>query len=156
MDIVGILVIVGIGYLVWKTLRLLGRIFRFFSTYKVPLTGRIPPSGRCDYHIVGESHYQKALKKVLRRYGRGEEKPLTAYIITEPDNPYDENACAVYIDGMKVGHLPRDDAAYYVRQMKKKGVPRVSRFQTCARLIGGESGKPNIGVMLDLPTEDDE
>lgn len=120
----------------------------------VELTGKLPPTGECEFHIVGESHYQKHLKMVLKNFGRGDNEPLNAFIVTEPTNPYDKNACAVYIAGEKVGHLSRDDAKEYVRQMRRNKIPPQSRFQVAARLIGGEKNKPNIGVMLDLPLED--
>lgn len=121
---------------------------------RAPLLGSFPPSGEYEIHIVGESHYQKHLKLVLKTYGRGEADPLIAFIVTEPKNPYDKNACAVYIAGDKVGHLSREDAAEYVRQMRRNKMPAETRFQVAARLIGGEKGKPNIGVMLDLPLAD--
>lgn len=119
----------------------------------VPLTGRLPPTGDCGLHAVGESHYQSHLRATMKSLGRGKDKPLTAYIVTEPDNPHDKNACAVYINGGKVGHLNRDDARHYVAQMRKNNIPNVSRFEANAKIIGGTDGKQNIGVMLDLPLE---
>ncbi|WP_422597352.1 HIRAN domain-containing protein [Pseudomonas sp.] len=41
--------------------------------------------------------------------------------MTEPENPHDSNACAIYIDGYKVGYLPRDAAANFVDQMAAQG-----------------------------------
>src|SRR5262249_54156269 len=55
--------------------------------------------GVYDQHIVGESHYQPA----LRRCRVGDELRL----VPEPDNPYDPNAIMVSrMDGKKIGYLP--------------------------------------------------
>ena len=64
--------------------------------------------------VVGESHYQAALEAICG--GKGEEASdieKWAHVIPEPDNPYDRNAVAVYIEGQKIGYLPRADAAPY-------------------------------------------
>ena len=39
--------------------------------------------------------------------------PVCAVLVPEADNPYDENAVSVWVDGLKVGHLSRDDARRY-------------------------------------------
>ncbi len=42
-----------------------------------------------------------------------------AAIVRDPDNPYDSDAVAVWIDGERlVGHLPRDVAAQYARRLE--------------------------------------
>jgi hypothetical protein len=38
---------------------------------------------------------------------------IQAVLYAETDNPYDDNAISVWINGMKVGHLAREDAAAY-------------------------------------------
>ena len=43
----------------------------------------------------------------------------------EPKNRFDKNACAVYLEGRKIGYLPSYVAALVVRRMKKK---RTFRF----------------------------
>ena len=66
----------------------------------------------CDFDIVGESHYQDALRKIVRRRGA---PPLhcTADLVFEPANPHDANAVMVRIEGLKVGYLTREDAVQY-------------------------------------------
>ena len=59
--------------------------------------------------VVGESHYQEALETICG--GKTEEavdKACWAFLQPEPDNPFDRNAVAVYINGLKVGYLSRD------------------------------------------------
>jgi hypothetical protein len=64
--------------------------------------------------VVGESHYQDALAAAVGgRTEDGADCERWAYLIPEPDNPYDRNAVAVYIDGQTVGYLGRGDAVEY-------------------------------------------
>ncbi|WP_375738074.1 HIRAN domain-containing protein [Pseudomonas boanensis] len=122
------------------------------------LDGRLPGPGDFSFPVVGESHYQKNLRQVEKKHGRGYEEDgeaLIASIVTEPENPHDKNACAVYIEGLRVGYLSRGDAASYVRQMASHGIRGVSHFHAKAKLIGGYGDKKHYGVMLDLPVIDD-
>ena len=80
------------------------------------------------------------------------ENDLEAHIVTEPGNPYDSNACAVYIDALKVGYLPKNAAKEFVAQMREKGVFGEACFEIRAKLTGGFGARPNIGVLLNLPT----
>jgi hypothetical protein len=89
-------------------------------------------------NVVGESHYQEALEAICG--GKTEDaadKACWAYLQPEPDNPFDRNAVAVYIDGRKVGYLSRDIAPDYAaftialwERMKGRAVCR-------ARIMGG-------------------
>jgi hypothetical protein len=47
--------------------------------------------------VVGESHYQPALRALAARRAPG--NVFTARLVPEPDNPYDSNAVAVVMDG---------------------------------------------------------
>lgn len=127
------------------------------GSHELPeLDGRLHGEGDFRTPVAGESHYQVHLRKVEKTLGRGYEEDgheLHASIITEPDNPHDRNACAIYMAGKKVGYLPRDVAKEYVKAMAKQGIRGVSHFQVKARLIGGYSQKKHIGVVLDLPDE---
>ena len=40
-------------------------------------------------------------------------------LIREPDNPYDENAVAIYWEGIKLGYLPRVENIAVARMMDK-------------------------------------
>ena len=53
--------------------------------------------------VVGESHYQAELEAIVG--GKSEaacEVEKWAHLVPEPENPYDRNAVAVYIEGRKV------------------------------------------------------
>lgn len=64
--------------------------------------------------VVGESHYQDALLATVGgRCEDGADRERWAHLILEPDNPYDRNAVAVYIDGLTIGYLSRTDAQDY-------------------------------------------
>ncbi|WP_123725696.1 HIRAN domain-containing protein [Pseudomonas protegens] len=117
-----------------------------------PLTGRIRGTTSFGFHVVGESYFQAELRHIRNNMSVAYENNLEAFIVTEPNNPHDKNACAVYIDSFKVGYLPRDAAKDYVTQMRGNGVFGESCFQIRAKLIGGLGERPNIGVLLNLPT----
>ena len=58
--------------------------------------------------VVSTSSYQEALETAA---GAEPDAALHvekwAHLVPEPDNPWDRNAVAVYVDGRKVGYLPR-------------------------------------------------
>lgn len=116
-----------------------------------PLSGRVTGSQKCGFEIVGESHYQPALRQLRNSRHMATDNDFVADIVSEPDNPHDGNACAVYIESFKVGYLPRDAAAEFVRQMAEVGLSGVFRIQAQARLSGGWGDRPFIGVLLNLP-----
>lgn len=120
-----------------------------------PLTGRIKGTRDIGFEIVGESHYQASLRALRNSRCLVENNDFEAFIVTEPDNPHDANACAVFIDGFKVGYLPRASAASFVAQIAEQGVHGVSCFQLRAKLVGGYGTKLNIGVMVNLPCPDE-
>jgi hypothetical protein len=76
-------------------------------------------------------------------------------LVLDDDNPYDSLAVRVEIRGCIVGHLSRENAREYRRQLKKAGHPALTA--SCKALIvggwdrgGGDRG--HFGVRLDLPT----
>jgi hypothetical protein len=63
---------------------------------------------------VGESHYRDAFVALLGpSKEEGEDQQRIANLICEPNNPYDHNAVAVWIEGHRVGFLSRDSAVAY-------------------------------------------
>ncbi|ENB5893281.1 MULTISPECIES: DNA translocase FtsK [Pseudomonas] len=120
-----------------------------------PLTGRIKGTRDIGFDIVGESHYQAALRTLRNSRCLAEDNDFEAFIVTEPNNPHDANACAVFIDGFKVGYLPREAAASFVAQIGDQGIHGVSCFQLRAKLVGGYGTKLKIGVMVNLPPGDE-
>lgn len=79
-----------------------------------PLT---PPTD-FPFEIVGESHYQDAIARVVaasENPGRSDPSDsayccVTAMLVPQDDNPYDQMAVRVEVDGHRVGYLNRDDA----------------------------------------------
>ena len=96
-------------------------------------------------NIVGESFHQGAFQALAAEYGDrsmpdyGLELPdACAAIVPDPENPYDSNAVAVWIDGLHlVGHLPRDIAAQYAPRLE--GLDRGTYLQVPARVWIGPS-----------------
>jgi len=91
--------------------------------------------------IVGESHYQDA----IRRCRQGDRVILKR----EPENPYDENAVAVLReDGETIGYLARDHAVWVAERMDE-GRQVEAKIKL---LTGGTRDKPTRGVIIDVDT----
>jgi HIRAN domain len=105
--------------------------------------------GRFGQAIVGESHYQDALRRAKNDapivVG---EAPTAAFILArEPDNPHDANAIAVLTEGGEVvGYLGRDDAL----QLQPTAFEHEQRGEVLA-CSGKLVGEDLIGVWLNLP-----
>lgn len=92
--------------------------------------------------IVGESHYQRAIRKARRQY------PLWALLMPEHDNRYDKNAVRVdlHVAGrwLPVGHLSKENA--------RKWRPEILKSQVWvmlpAAIFGGTRDQPSYGVWI--------
>jgi very-short-patch-repair endonuclease len=72
--------------------------------------------GDDDLEVVGESHYQDNLWRLVGgrcRPGAQVRCEIHALLVAEDNNPYDPNAIAVWVEGLIVGHLSRQDARRY-------------------------------------------
>lgn len=108
---------------------------------------RLPGNGEYGFEIVGEASYQKALRAIA---GPGKVRhECIATIHLEDENPHDNKAVRVDIEGRTVGYFSRADARRYRKQIAKHG-PITSECD--ALILGGGKGKPSLGVWLDLPT----
>lgn len=111
--------------------------------------------GSYSFQIVGEKSYQSALQAICGPPTRGGyEIEATATLILEDDNPYDDQAVAVMIDGRLVGHLSRAFAREYRARLAETGHPYA--LCTCPALIRGgwdrgRNDRGPFGVVLDLP-----
>ena len=85
---------------------------------------RLPDHGR--QRVVGEHFYQAVFqhicqgKRVPRAGDAGcweNSLPVTARLVAEHDNPYDQTAVRVDVQYATVGHLPRDDAVKLHRSL---------------------------------------
>lgn len=88
--------------------------------------------------VTGTSYYQSALEIVAggRNFASARRRLLTAILVREPGNPYDENAVRVDVADLPVGHLSRQDAPRFhaiIQRLAKAGVPAICR----AELTGG-------------------
>jgi len=115
----------------------------------------IDGAGDFDLQIVGESHYQDELEKITGgKTEDGHRMEVEAMLIHDDDNPYDNKAIKVCIEGSLVGHLSQELAREFRNRMDEAGYPGMSAV--CNALIvggwyrgGGDEG--HFGVRLDLP-----
>ena len=116
--------------------------------------------GRESLEVVGESRYQDNLWQLVRGQADLTERvrvEIIAVLVAEPDNPYDANAVGVWIDGLKVGHLSRNDARVYqpglLALQEKHGTP----IALSGVIAGGgmrDDGIGRLGVFLEHTPED--
>jgi len=98
--------------------------------------------------VVGESHYQEALWSIVG--GPTTEhvrQDIIAILLPETTNAYDPNAIAVWIDGLQVGYLSRDNAVRYrpglLALYQKHAIPVALRGE----IIGGGQRGDGIGYL---------
>lgn len=143
--------IVGI-IIVWQILRLLVR------TARSPRQNlMIEAAGDYSCEVVGESHYQGALERIVG--GRTEDSAnyrCVAQIVPEPTNRHDRNAMRIDIEGKTVGYLSRWDAKTLRKMLRKQRVD--GPVSANAIIIGGWArGKRDVGhfgVRLDVPLDE--
>jgi len=103
--------------------------------------------GKNDYEVevVGESFYQANLNAIIGEYDSHNSirRECIACIIPEDDNPYDDYAVRIEIDGLQVGHLSRDDARSFRRRLKRK--QWTDEETTCNAIIQGGYTKRKTG-----------
>jgi len=105
--------------------------------------------------VVGESHYQKTLRRFKNYFPwQEEERNIVASLIPEPDNKHDKNAVKVEIGKELVGYLSRQDALTF-GQSHTKAIAENKRIQCNGKLIGGTWGKSNVGVLLFFTIEEE-
>lgn len=104
-------------------------------------------SGDEDLEVVGESHYQPALWSLCGGPSRDRVRhDVLAVLVPEPQNPHDENAISVHIDGHVVGYLDRETAA-----LLRPGVARLMNDGAHVALrgviVGGGQRGDGIGML---------
>lgn len=150
--IVAVVLVVGVR-IAWSSVKLsvAKTVPRYTRGEILNMTHDLADStGSFGFEIVGESHYQAALKSIT--YGGDKRMYVTAHVVLEDDNPHDPKAVAVEVADLTIGYFPRDDAREYRKMLKKKklDLPRA----TCpAVLVTGPEG--TVGVWLSLPLEND-
>jgi hypothetical protein len=109
--------------------------------------------GNEDLEVVGESHYQENLWRLVSPRRRGDQVrcAVQASLVAEDDNPYDANAVAVWVQGLKVGHLSRDDARRYRPGLLSLQDRYSQPIALLGAIVGGgirEDGPGRLGVFL--------
>ena len=88
--------------------------------------------------IVGTAPYQEALEAIAGdKPESAPELEKWAHLIPEPDNPWDRNAVAVYIDARKIGYLPRESSPAYAALLTQLWATSRARAVCRAVVIGG-------------------
>ena len=102
--------------------------------------------------VVSTATYQEALAAVAG----GDPDELQdiekwAHLIPEPENPWDRNAVAVYVDGRKVGYLPREHTAAYASLLGQIWTNYRGRA-VCRAVIGGDryQATSQLGVVTEV------
>lgn len=111
-------------------------------------------SGHDTLEVVGESHYQDALWRIV---GGLRSEPVRfdtqAVLVPEPDNPYDHNAIQVRIERAVVGYLSRHDAAAYLSGLLRLMEADPGHLVALNGQIVGGGRRPDglgfLGVFLD-------
>lgn len=101
--------------------------------------------------IVGESNYQKALRKSYKdpnAFRKGESAFIDVDLVYEPNNPYDKNAVAVVSTHGVLGYLSKQDAIRY-RHLCEGNRDTLS---VRCKIYGGSKGL--YGAWVDLDLED--
>src|SRR6266545_1866262 len=114
--------------------------------------------GSHDLEVVGESHYQDALWRIVggRTTGRVRHE-VRAVLVAESDNPCDANAISVWISGMTVGYLSREDAAEYRPGLLALQAKEEHSIALVAVIVGGgmrADGPGRLGVWLSCDPRD--
>jgi hypothetical protein len=117
----------------------------------------LPGPGEYSFDIVGESYYQDVLESICGdRSRQSQSKIVEATLVHEDNNPNDNQAIRVSIQGKTVGYLSRKDAREYRKKLKEAGYPGITA--TCSAMIvggwiNGQGLQAHFGVRLDLPTK---
>ena len=102
--------------------------------------------------VVGESHYQDALRKTARLATSDEsgERVFRAILVHERENQHDPNAIAVWSEVGQIGHLSREAAAEY-QPVFEEIARRRCRGGTCPGVLyGGTPDTPSYRAVLRL------
>lgn len=143
------LVLMFFAALAWMIFQIGREAKRALGSPKKKIPSRNVYEIQCEsdpsFPIRGTSHYQQALKKIAgRRLPKGVYKPAVAYIKYENDNPYDNQAVAVYLCGSKmltkVGYFSRGTARKYREGLQRAG-KEGANVRCLAVVVGGSTGE---------------
>jgi hypothetical protein len=105
--------------------------------------------GAFAVNVVGVSQYQRVLEAAA-----DEGALADAVLVREDDNPYDDQAVAVLLDGQRAGYLSRADARRFRADLAAAGEPHAN-VRVKAKIVGGfetrAGERAHFGLKLDLP-----
>lgn len=109
--------------------------------------------------VAGESFYEESFMALCgERTIEGIRIEVRAQLTLEDENPHDNRAVRVAIQGHQVGHLSRDDARAFRRLVRYGSLSEHEVFECAALICGGwdrgEGDIGNFGVRLDLALGD--
>lgn len=114
--------------------------------------------GSLKLKVVGTSFRQDELCQVIGGRPTGHINiEVLAVLEAESNNEHDDNAIAVSIDGLRVGHLSREDAVMYRPGLEALVKREGKSIGLHGRIIGGVEGKGGsgfLGVRISLNSED--
>jgi hypothetical protein len=111
--------------------------------------------GREDLEVVGEASYQDNLWRIVGGHNSPDDRvrvDVYAVLAAEPDNPYDPNAVSVWVKGLKVGYLSRDDARRYRPGLLALEQQHGKPIALAGAIVGGgmrADGPGRLGIFLD-------
>ena len=106
--------------------------------------------GQFDTEVVGESHYQPALRDLAAR-----SREARVLLMPEPTNRHDPHAIRVIDDRARtLGYLPRDAALDYAPCFAMVSAHGHQAGMCPARIFGGDSDRPSLGIWLNLKSAD--
>jgi HIRAN domain len=134
----------------------MGMLDFFKSKQRSVTLSVLPLSGDGYCAVVGESHYQEALGGTagLCSLDENGERVFQAFLVREPNNPYDSNAIAVYSSHGQLGYLSRENAEAYLDVLEELAERGYDGGACDAILRGGTPDKPSYGVVLRLADPD--
>ena len=131
------------------------------SWYKVDGTFPIKYSGEPEYDIVGESHWQPTIQRIVGgKYDLGVYWNVVAQLCFVEDNAHDQNAVGVFIDSQIVGYIPSGDAARVRQEIKTANpdeLPVICKAMIRGGFMDGTERAPyGIKIGLSFPIEEQQ
>ncbi|HYN58148.1 MAG TPA: hypothetical protein VET87_01170 [Rubrivivax sp.] len=118
----------------------------------INIQAKILSDDRFSVQVVGGNRYRKSFRRLQQRHGiDGIDAAYCceAVLGLEDENPYDDQAVAVTIEGLKVGYLSRQTARVFRGELRRGGIADHRQFAVDARIHWG--GDDEIfGVKLDI------
>ncbi|MDO4917527.1 MAG: hypothetical protein Q3974_07920, partial [Rothia sp. (in: high G+C Gram-positive bacteria)] len=95
--------------------------------------------------VITNDYYDAEILQVFEELQIDREKIWNgeAYLVPEPDNPYEPQSIAVYVDTIKIGRFSTEDSAQYWKAISRvvaSGYNAVAHLQLSAVLRRGENG----------------